>query len=283
MPPPSSAAASQSLPNMSADQGSASPAVSGVRKRGKRGKYSRWKNEEERLFRLRTQYPTMTWKEFHRRFYSHYTPSPGVISSKYNHLLKAGFTLPETVFPPRDYTPTPSGNSIYSDDDAATHISFEAGSPSGHRLDYFERHSASELRLRDQNQASLPLRNHSRPRSEDSDSDFSDSGHRNGDKSSSNRQPRKPQGGGAFASVNGGSGSSHAERLQAEKKLRDVEETAREVRAAWEEVREAIRDVMFVEQWDRGGMGPKTSALETSIDRLIEKSATSKPASSTHS
>lgn len=187
------------------------------------------------------------------------------------------------MFPPRDYTPTPSGNSIYSDDDAATHISFEAGSPSGHRLDYFERHSASELRLRDQNQASLPLRNHSTPRSEDSDSDFSDSGHRNGDKSSSNRQPRKPRGGGAFASVNGGSGSSHAERLQAEKKLRDVEETAREVRAAWEEVREAIRDVMFVEQWDRGGMGPKTSSLETSIDRLIEKSATSKPASSTHS
>ncbi|EFR02420.1 hypothetical protein MGYG_05415 [Nannizzia gypsea CBS 118893] len=269
---------------MSADHGSASPAATGVRKRGKRGKYSRWKNEEERLFRLRTQYPTMTWKEFHRRFYSHYTPSPGVISSKYNHLLKAGFTLPETVFPPRDYTPTPSGNSIYSDDDAATHISFEAGSPSGPRLDYFERHSASESRLRDQNHATLPIRNHSRLRPEDSDSDFSDTGHRNGDKSSSNRQARKPRGGGGFASVNGGSGpSSSAERLQAEKKLRDVEETAKEIRAAWEEVREAIRDVMFVEQWDRGGMGPKTTSLETSIDRLIEQSAISKPASSTHS
>ncbi|KAM5442600.1 hypothetical protein MferCBS31731_002479 [Microsporum ferrugineum] len=226
----------------------------------------------------------MTWKEFHRVNNSpvpnHYTPSPGVISSKYNHLLKAGFTLPEIniqkpVFPPRDYTPTPSGNSIYSDDDAATHISFEANSPSGQRLDYFERHSASESKLR--NQAALPMKSYHRPGPVDTDSDFSDTGPRNG----RNRPLRKPRSGG-FVTINGGSETSNAEKLKIEKQLKDVEVVAREIKAAWEEVRLAIRDVMFVEQWDRGGMGPKTSALESTIDRLIEKSATSEPATSTN-
>ncbi|KAK2814295.1 hypothetical protein FQN49_008237 [Arthroderma sp. PD_2] len=197
------------------------------------------------------------------------------LTDNLQHLQKAGFKLPKRRLPSERYASTSSDDSSGSDDDAATHISFAANSPNGaFGVDDrrgFEKESSPKRRR------TVFARHHHRAGAYDSDSDFSSTSAQKRNSSTSIYKV-DPQ----SRATPGNDLVLNADKNQIALKSKEIEDGAKEVKAAWNVVRSTLRSIMFVDQWEKGRMEPITSTLQDAIDRLVEKSTINKSGTSTN-